>query len=97
MAKLPSGRFVIVDTSDPYVRGALVNSMRFRDELTDGVYPQGTIIQHVISGSLFKVEITAQAVTFNELNTIQQDRAERYRAHHWPNPSQRPRPRLRKR
>ena len=96
MAKLPGGRYVIVDTSDAYVRGAIVDSMRLRAEIRDGIYPTDTVIQHVLSGQIFRINITPQAVPFKALSPIQKDRAERYRAQHWPNPKHRPRPRRRK-
>ena len=96
MATLPSGRYVIVDTSDAYVRGALVDSLRFKAELDDGVYPKGTIIEHVLSGKIFVVDITAKLYPFGALTPTQKDRAERYRAQHWPNPKHRPKPRRRK-
>lgn len=96
MAKLPSGRYVIIEHEDEMLREGLVHSMRLKQEIADGLYPQGTIIEHILSGALFRIDIAARALPFRALSTRQKDRAERYRAQAWPNPQQRPRPRLRK-
>ena len=96
MAKLPRGRYVILEHEDEYVRGGIVDSMRFKREIQDGIYPDGTIAQHVLSGKIFRIDIAPRIVPFGTLTKTQRVRAERYRAQCWPNPQQRPRPRLRK-
>jgi hypothetical protein len=96
VAKLPRGRYIIVEAEDEFIRGGIIDSLRLKDEIKDGIYPNGTIVEHVLSGKLFRIDIVPRLIAFKALTKVQKDRAERYRAQAWPNPQQRPRPRLRK-
>jgi len=97
MAKLPRGRYIIVESKDELVRGRIVDSMRLKGDLEEGIYPEGTLIMHVLTGDLFRIKINPTAVPFKDLTRRQKDRAERYRRVGWPNPQNRPPPRPRKR
>ena len=99
MAKLPTGRYCIVELGGEsgIEVGSAVDSMQLKAEIPDGVYPAGTIIQHVLSGRIFKINIRPQLVPFKALTRMQKDRAERYRKAWWPNPQRRSRPKPRKR
>ncbi len=96
MANLPRGRYVVFEARDAYIRGTVVDSMRLKQELADGIYPHGTKIMHVLSGKCYRVDISARLEAFRGLTGRQKDRAETLRAAAWPNPQQRPRPRVRK-
>ena len=74
--------------------GSAVDSGVLRDDIRSGIYPSGTILMHVVSGALFRIAISAVAVSFGEMTVRQKNKAERYRTQWWPNPQQRPRPRL---
>ncbi len=97
MAKLPAGRYVILwDAENGYTRGAIVDSLRFKKQLRDGVYPHGTLVEHILSGKIFRIDITPRITPFGALTERQKDRAERYRQEWWPKATQRSRPRSRR-
>src|SRR3990172_3834481 len=96
---LESGRYTLVEVDQQttgFEPGAMIDSMRLRDEVGEGVYPNGTILMHVVSGELFHVRITLEPVPFNSLQPRQKQRANSYRDHWWPSAEVRPRPAHRK-
>ena len=93
MAKLPRGKYVILEHEDSYIRGGMIDSMRLKREILDGIYPDGTILQHILSGLIFRIDITPKLYPFGVLSKVQQVRAERYRLQSWPYPQDPPRPR----
>ena len=98
MAKLPTGRYTIIETSvsSGIELGSHMDSGTLRDDISDGIYPNGSILMHVVSGALFKISVSPVRISFKSMTTRQKNKAERYRKMWWPNPQQRPRPRLRK-